>query len=58
VKDTITRLETRLGKLIPIDELKRELQGKIEEKDVDETLEKLYISGDIFHPKKGFVQKM
>jgi len=58
VKDTITRLETRLGKLIPIEELKRELQGKIEEKEVDDTIEKLYISGDIFHPKKGFVQRM
>jgi DNA replicative helicase MCM subunit Mcm2 (Cdc46/Mcm family) len=58
VKDTITKLETRLGKLIPIEELKRELQGKIEEKEVDDTIEKLYISGDIFHPKKGFVQRM
>lgn len=58
VKDTITRLETRLGKLIPVEELYNELQGKIEAKEVDETLEKLYISGDIFHPKKGFVQRM
>ena len=58
VKDIITKLETRLGKLIPIEEIYRELQGKIEQKEIDETLEKLYISGDIFHPKKGFVQKM
>ena len=32
--------------------------GKIDEKEIDEALDKLTISGDIFHPRKGFVQKM
>ena len=58
VRETLTRLESRLGKLIPIEELKKELENKIEEKDIDEALEKLTISGDIFHPRKGFVQRM
>lgn len=58
VRDTITKLETRLGKLIPLEELKKELEGKLDDKTVDEMLEKLTISGDIFHPKKGFVQRM
>jgi len=58
VRETLSRLESRLGKLIPIEEIKKELEGKIEPKDIDEALEKLTISGDIFHPRKGFVQRM
>jgi len=58
VRDTLSRLETRLGKLIPIDELKKELQGKMEDKDIEDSIDKLTISGDVFHPKKGFVQRM
>jgi len=58
VKDTIARLESRLGKLIPIEEIKKELEGKIDEKEIDDSLDKLTISGDIFHPRKGCVQRM
>ncbi len=58
VRETLARLESRLGKLIPIDELKKELEGKIDVKEIDDALDKLTISGDIFHPKKGFVQRM
>jgi len=58
VKDHIIKLESRLGKLIPIEELRKELEGKINEKDLDDALEKLNIQGDIFHPRKGFIQRM
>lgn len=58
VKDTIVRLESRLGKLIPIEELTKELEGKVDSKDIDDSLDKLTISGDIFHPRKGFIQRM
>jgi len=58
VKDTIIRLESRLGKTIPIEELRKELEGKINEKDLEEALEKLTLSGDIFHPKKDHIQRM
>ncbi|MFH1711322.1 MAG: minichromosome maintenance protein MCM [Nanoarchaeota archaeon] len=58
VKDTLNKLESRLGKLIPIDEVKKELEGKIDEKDLEDSLDKLTISGDIFHPRKGFIQRM
>jgi len=58
VRENLIRLESRLGKLIPIEEIKKELGGKIEEKDIDDALDKLTISGDIFHPRKGFVQRM
>ncbi|MBU0958072.1 MAG: minichromosome maintenance protein MCM [Nanoarchaeota archaeon] len=58
VRDSIANLESKLGKLIPIEEVKKDLQGKMEEKEVDEGIDKLTISGDIFHPRKGFVQRM
>jgi len=57
VKETISRLEGRIGKLIPIEELEKELAEKMDKKDLDDALEKLTISGDIFHPKKGFIQR-
>lgn len=58
VKETLVRLESRLGKLIPIEEIKKELEGKIDQKDIDDSIDKLTISGDIFHPRKGFIQRM
>ena len=58
VRETLSRLESRLGKFIPIEEIIKELEGKLEIKDVDESLDKLTISGDNFHPRKGFVQRM
>jgi len=58
VRDAIARMESKIGKLIPIEELEKELQGKVEKSEIEEALEKLTISGDIFHPKKGFVQRM
>jgi len=57
VKDTIARLEQRIGKVIPIEELEKELEGKLNKEEIQESLEKLSISGDIFTPKRGFVQK-
>jgi len=58
VRETLSRLESRLGKLIPIEEIKKELEGKLEGSQIDEALEKLTTSGDIFHPRRGFVQRM
>ena len=58
VRETLARLESRLGKLIPIEELKKELEGKVDAKSIEDSIDKLTISGDIFHPRKGFVQRM
>ena len=42
-----------------LEDLIEEASGKrIEEKDVEEVLEKLKRSGDIFEPKRGFIQKI
>jgi len=59
VKEIIDELENKIGKTIPIDDLIKEgvAQG-IEEGDLEDALEKLKRSGDIFEPKRGFIQKI
>jgi len=58
VKEVLGKLESKLGKLIPLEEIRKELDGKLDEKQIEEALDKLTTSGDIFHPRKGFVQRM
>ena len=58
VRETIAQLESRLGKLIPSEELERALEGKITALELDEALMQLSKSGDIFKPKKGFIQRI
>ncbi len=58
VKETLTKLESRLGKLIPIEELQKELEGKISETEIEEAINQLDKSGDIFRPKPGYIQKL
>lgn len=58
VREAILRLESRTGKLIPVKELKQELVDKIEEPEVDNIIDKLERLGDVFEPKKGFIQRV
>ncbi len=58
VKEAIIRLESRLGKLIPLEELSKELGEKIDQETLDGVIDKLSIAGDIFKPKRGFIQRM
>ena len=58
LRETISRLEERLGKYIPVEELEKELLGKMTKDEIDDSVQKLISSGDIFTPRKGFVQKI
>ncbi len=58
VKEAIAQLESRLGKLIPLEELEKTLEGKVSKIEIEESLEQLVKSGDLFRPKKGFIQKI
>ncbi len=58
VSETIKKLETSVGKLIPVDLIIKELFNKIEEEEVIEVIEELINIGDIFIPKKGYIQFM
>jgi replicative DNA helicase Mcm len=58
VREIIAQLESKLGKLIPIEELERSLEGKLSAIELEDILTQLSKSGDIFRPKKGFIQKI
>lgn len=57
VRDTITNMESKMGKMIPIEELEKELEGKMTRDEIDEAVTKLDISGVIFKPKRGYVAR-
>jgi len=55
VRDVITQLENRLGKMIPIEEIEKELEGKLSKDEIEEAITKLDVSGVIFRPRRGYV---
>ncbi len=55
VRDTIIELENRLGKMIPIEEIEHELEGKLSKEEIEEAINKLNTQGEIFKPRRGFV---
>jgi replicative DNA helicase Mcm len=59
VKEIIDELENKIGKTIPIDDLIKEVSAQgVGEGDIEDVIEKLKRSGDIFEPKRGFIQKI
>ena len=58
VREAINRVEARVGKLIPIKELAKELEGKVDESEVYEIVDKLKRTGDIYEPKRGSIEKI
>lgn len=58
VMEAIEALENRVGKLIPLEEVEKELKGKMKTEDMDEAVGKLLKSGDLFRPKRGYIQRM
>ncbi|MBS3076726.1 minichromosome maintenance protein MCM [Candidatus Pacearchaeota archaeon] len=58
VKEILSQLESRLGKLIPLEELEKAIQDKVTEAELEEALDQLSKAGDIFKPKKGYIQRI
>ncbi|MCK5043423.1 minichromosome maintenance protein MCM [Candidatus Pacearchaeota archaeon] len=58
VRDTIIKLESSLGKMIPIEEIEKELEGKLTKDEIDEAINKLNSHGEIFKPRRGYVGRM
>ena len=58
VREAISRLESSLGKLIPTAELEKELGEKLSKEEIEDAINQLSKSGDIFKPKAGFIQKL
>ena len=58
VRDTIVRLKDKLGEMIPIEEVERELEGNLSKEEIEEAINKLNSQGEIFKPRRGFVSKV
>lgn len=59
VKEVINDLEVKVGKQIPLDDVLREAAQKgLDNEKIEELLDKLKRAGDIFEPKRGFIQKI
>ena len=55
VKETIMALSEKMGKEIPIDEIKDDLKDKLREDEVQEAIDKLIQNSEIYRPKRGYV---
>ena len=58
VRETIVQLESKFGKLIPYEEIQKALLDKVSDIELEDAINQLSKSGDIFKPKKGFIQRM
>ncbi|MAG39818.1 AAA family ATPase [Candidatus Pacearchaeota archaeon] len=58
VREAISDLEKKLGKLVPENEIEKVLKDKIDKADLEEAINKLLKSGDLFRPKRGYFQLM
>ncbi len=58
VRETISRLESSMGKLIPIEEIEKIVSEKMSKDELDDAINQLAKSGDIFKPKPGYIQKL
>lgn len=59
IRELISELENKIGKTIPIaDVVAAAKERGISDDEIDEVIEKFKRQGDIFEPKKGFIQKI
>lgn len=59
IREIITELEKILGKNIPVEDILREAELRgVERERVEEILEKLKRSGDVFSPKHGIISRI
>jgi len=55
VKETITALESKMGKMIPREELEKELEDRLTKDEIDEIIDKLLRGNEIYRPKRGYI---
>ena len=58
LKETLSQLESKLGKLIPYEEIEKALEDKMSKDELEEAIDQLSKAGDIFKPKKDYIQKI
>lgn len=58
VRESISQLESRLGKLIPLEEIKKLTESHLTEVELEDMIDKLVKEGYIFRPKSGYIQRI
>ena len=59
VKEIINDLENKLGKTIPLEDVMQAASEKgLTDAEIEEMIQKLKRSGDIFEPRRGFISKL
>ena len=59
IREVINELEKVLGKTIPVEDIEREAEIRgMERERVNEIIEKLKRSGDVFSPRHGVISKI
>ena len=58
VRDLITELEDKMGKLIPIEKIEKEIKDKLTKTELEDAITELVKNSIIFKPRRGYVQKM
>ena len=43
--------------MIPIEEVEKELEGKLSKDEIEDAINKLASQGEIFRPRRGFVSR-
>jgi replicative DNA helicase Mcm len=55
VKEVITALESKMGKMIPYEEIEKELEEKISKDELEDVINRLIRDNEIYRPKKGYI---
>ena len=58
VRDIISELEGKIGKMIPVEEIEKELGDRMSQSEIEDALVELEKNSIIFKPKQGFIQKI
>jgi len=58
IREVIESLEKTKGKMVSLEDISESLSGKLPEEEVDEIIGKMLKAGDLFRPKRGFVQRV
>jgi len=58
IRDLITELENRVGKLIPVEEIEKELEGEMTKEEIEESINELIKNSIIYEPRSGYIQKI
>jgi replicative DNA helicase Mcm len=55
VKETITALEGKMGKMIPREEIEKDLEDRLTKDEIEDIIDKLLKSNEIYKPKRGYI---